>query len=520
MSSRHFRLVKIQSRTEIKILIISCVLYGVDYNPSEVPIVYPEENLDPESLKRKLSQEKEQKRLQEEAEAEAERVNYNNQLEAEKRRKQEEQEHERERPAIDVRVGENENGNESENEQDNHVIPPKHEYLTTSTTVRPTKRRNKHPESICKLPVDPEIDEDFDAGYRFGTRGDSRIEFSEWPAKMRKSYEVSLQFKTSEPDGVLFYAADQRHTDFVALYLRDGYVVHAFSCGSAPTNMTSKNLYNDDQWHTVVITRDQNKGKLVINGDDESFGEATGSSRAMNLMLPYSFGGVNDNALDDLNVNLSLEKDKFFSGCIRNIMTSERKPSKPQPFGVIPCSENVEQGVFFGKGGGHIKLKDRFKVGLDMTISMDIKPRTMNGLLLSVHGKKALLLLQLINGTITFTVNNGDGDIVAVFKPDETQNFCDGAWHSINAVKSKYVITLTVDGVSSQPSIGNANSPSTDTSRPLFLGGHPFLGKARGLTIRRPFLGCVRNVKIKDKLQAIQAGMTVGNVQTGVCPLN
>lgn len=285
--------------------------------------------------------------------------------------------------------------------------------------------------------------------------------------------------------------------------------------------MSSKLLYNDSKWNVVTFSRQQTKGWLKVNADDESFGETGGNARSMNIQSPLYFGGVNPNALQDLKVNLGLEAGKFFTGCIRSIQINERSiTTPPQKYGVFPCSDQVERGVFFGNGAGHVKLKDRFKVGLDLAISMDIKPRTMNGLLLSVHGKKALLLLQLINGTITFTVNNGEGDIVAVFEPEENQNFCDGEWHNIKAIKSRYVITLTVDGVSSTPSVGSTKSPSTDTTRPLFLGGHPYLKKARGLTIRRPYLGCIRDVKIRDKFQPIHPEMTVGNIQCGVCPLN
>lgn len=285
--------------------------------------------------------------------------------------------------------------------------------------------------------------------------------------------------------------------------------------------MTSKFEYNNDQWHTVLFSREQTKGRLLINGEDESVGESTGSTRAMAVQGPFYVGGVNPNILQDLNNNLGLEKGDFFTGCIRNIQSTGRDLGEPtQVVGVQPCSEQIESGIFFGKGGGHVKLKSVFRVGVEMTISMDIKPRTMNGLLLSVHGKKALLLLQLINGTIHFTVDNGEGNIIAIFKPEPNQNFCDGEWHSIKAIKSQYVITLIVDGVNSEPAIGSTTSVSTDTSRPLFLGGHPYLSKARGLTIRRPYLGCIRNVRVKDQLQQIHPGMTIGHVQTGICPLN
>lgn len=114
-------------------------------------------------------------------------------------------------------------------ETENHIFPQHQDnYLTTTTTTRPTKRRPNKQDPICKLPPDPESDVEFDAGYRFGTAIDSRIEFAEVPVKIKKSYEISLEFKTDKPDGVLFYAADSRHTDFIVLYLQNGYVSDKF----------------------------------------------------------------------------------------------------------------------------------------------------------------------------------------------------------------------------------------------------------------------------------------------------
>lgn len=154
-----------------------------------------------------------------------------------------------------------------------------------------------------------------------------------------------------------------------------------------------------------------------------------------------------------------------------------------------------------------------------MTISFDIKPRTLNGLLLSVHGKRAIFALQLINGTINFTVDNGGGPITAVSQPEPNKTFCDGEWHTVAAIKSQYAITLVVDSWQSPTLVGNINYTSADTTRPLFLGGHSHLSKARGLTVRRPFVGCIRNVKIKNVAQPINLSMANGNVRTGICPL-
>lgn len=139
-----------------------------------------------------------------------------------------------------------------ENEEENTIAPPvdvfekqtyteepittttfsRHHIVTTTpalVTKRPTRKRPDFgikQEPICKLPINPNLD-DIDvvkAGYRFGTTVNSRIEIKQIPSRMKKAYEISLEFKTESYEGVLFYAADPSHTDFVALYLKGGKV--------------------------------------------------------------------------------------------------------------------------------------------------------------------------------------------------------------------------------------------------------------------------------------------------------
>ena len=54
------------------------------------------------------------------------------------------------------------------------------------------------------------------------------------------------------------------------------------------------------------------------------------------------------------------------------------------------------------------------------------------GILLAIQGRKDYLMLQMVEGTMTFTVDNGRGPIMAVFKPDSKFKFCDGNWHEIH----------------------------------------------------------------------------------------
>ena len=125
----------------------------------------------------------------------------------------------------------------------------------------------------------------------------------------------------------------------------------------------------------------------------------------------------------------------------------------------------------------------------------------------------------MVDGTMTFTVDNGRGPITAIFKPNDRFNFCDGKWHEIHAVKvrilnsfiwkdihendknyhwiaylyyihfssskkAKNVVTLSVDDIFAQPGIGVPGVSSTDTKHGLFIGGHPKPERLTALQVR------------------------------------
>lgn len=132
--------------------------------------------------------------------------------------------------------------------------------------------------------------------------------------------------------------------------------------------MSSKYQYNNNQWHTVVIRRQQATGSLMIDGHDLVDGESIGNTRVMTLQKPFSIGGVNQNMMEDLVVNTGIDPKKVFRGCIRNIQVGGQPWGVPQnEVGVLPCSEQVEDGVFFG--GGYVKvieMRDFFPHPIDV----------------------------------------------------------------------------------------------------------------------------------------------------------
>ena len=57
-----------------------------------------------------------------------------------------------------------------------------------------------------------------------GNRPDSRWEFSKLPGKVYIKSSISVEFKTTAREGVIFYAAAENQIDFIALYLKNGNV--------------------------------------------------------------------------------------------------------------------------------------------------------------------------------------------------------------------------------------------------------------------------------------------------------
>jgi len=188
-------------------------------------------------------------------------------------------------------------------------------------------------------------------------------------------------------------------------------------------------------------------------------------------------------------------------------------------FDTTSCSGNQERGSFFYSDGGYVKLLDNFKVGLDLDITLQVKPRSLSGILLSVVSPRGdYLMLQMVDGEIIFSVENGEGEIVTRFTPSAENEICNGQWHSIQATKAKNVVRLQFNGVYTVPGIGQAGVSSTDTSDPLYIGGVP--AHHAGVRTSAKYVGCIRDLRIESELQDMSIGETFGHVNLDSCPMN
>lgn len=63
---------------------------------------------------------------------------------------------------------------------------------------------------------------------------------------------------------------------------------------------------------------------------------------------------------------------------------------------------------------------------------MEVRPRNTTGLLLSVHGKKDYMVLELLDSEVVANVENGNGPFRATYKLSNKHYLCDGNWHKIH----------------------------------------------------------------------------------------
>lgn len=63
--------------------------------------------------------------------------------------------------------------------------------------------------------------------------------------------DVELRFRTGSSEGVFMYIEHDEHKDFFGVEMREGRIRLAFDAGSGRVEVTTNEMYNDGEWHTV-----------------------------------------------------------------------------------------------------------------------------------------------------------------------------------------------------------------------------------------------------------------------------
>uniref|UniRef100_A0AAY5EJE9 Neurexin 2 n=1 Tax=Electrophorus electricus TaxID=8005 RepID=A0AAY5EJE9_ELEEL len=137
------------------------------------------------------------------------------------------------------------------------------------------------------------------------------------------SMHLFFQFKTTSTDGLILYNSGDG-SDFIVVELVKGYIHYVFDLGNGPSLMkgNSDKPLNDNQWHSVVMSRDtSNMHTLKI--DSHTVTQHSNGARNLDLKELY-IGGVGKTMYNSLP-KLIASRDGY-QGCLASVDLNGRLP--------------------------------------------------------------------------------------------------------------------------------------------------------------------------------------------------
>uniref|UniRef100_A0A3P8YNI9 Laminin subunit alpha 3 n=1 Tax=Esox lucius TaxID=8010 RepID=A0A3P8YNI9_ESOLU len=235
----------------------------------------------------------------------------------------------------------------------------------------------------------------------------------------------SLDVRTKSSKGLLFYAATRRGSSHMALYMSKGRI--RLSVGKMK-EIFHREKYNDGKWHSVVFSLENKKFRLVVDGIRAQDGQFTNNKAvSMELTSPLYLGSS------------KLLPTHSVIGCVRNFkVNGTHMPEPTTNRGAGPCFNGSPQlGAYFSGRGAHVIINDSFVVGTTFEAVFDIRPRSLNGVLLHVgnsgrpgHGHNARhhLSLYMRRGEVRLPTA-ANSLVVETVTP--RQPLCDGMFHRV-----------------------------------------------------------------------------------------
>ncbi|XP_071754365.2 neurexin-2-beta isoform X17 [Centroberyx gerrardi] len=345
------------------------------------------------------------------------------------------------------------------------------------------------------------------------------------------SMHLFFQFKTTSPDGLILYNSGDG-SDFVVVELVKGYIHYVFDLGNGPSLMkgNSDKPLNDNQWHNVVVSRD-NSNVHILKIDSRTVTQHANGARNLDLKGELYIGGVGKSMYSSLPRLIASREG--YQGCLASVDLNGRLPDlladALHKVGQVEhgcggpsttCTEESchHQGVclqlwegfscdctmttyggpfcsdpgttyIFGRGGALITYTwapnerpstraDRLAVGFSTQQKDAILVRVE-----STHGLGDYLQLHIDQGKIGVIFNVGTDDIT-IDEPAVIVN--DGKYHVVRFTRSGGNATLQVDN---QPVIERyppgRQLTIFNSQAAIKIGGHdkgrPFQGQISGL---------------------------------------
>uniref|UniRef100_A0A8C2Y7M1 Contactin associated protein 2 n=1 Tax=Coturnix japonica TaxID=93934 RepID=A0A8C2Y7M1_COTJA len=347
---------------------------------------------------------------------------------------------------------------------------------------------------------------------------------------------ISLKFKTSESEGVIFHGEGQQG-DYITLELKKAKLFLNLNLGSnqfgsiyGHTSVMTGSLLDDHHWHSVVIERHGRNINLTLDRRVQHF-RTNGEFDYLDLDYEITFGGM------PFSGKPSSSSRKNFKGCMESINyngnnitdLAKRKKLEPSNMGNLSfsCVEPHTVPVFFN-ATSYLEVPGRPSQDV-FSVSFLFRTWNPHGLLVFSNfadGKSSLLFskaggrhsrhLQIINiaqckmfQCLLFFLGSGLND---------------GQWHEVRFLAKENFAVLTIDR--DEASAVRTNSPlQVRTGEKYLFGGFPLqMNDSDHSPFHHSFQGCMQFIHVDDQLvdlQAVEQGQlgSFANVSIDMCAI-
>nr|XP_054604109.1 laminin subunit alpha-2 isoform X1 [Nothobranchius furzeri] len=417
-------------------------------------------------------------------------------------------------------------------EEQKPATPPPAEATPLSAVAPPTARSDPATDlDSCASAEAPVV---LEQAHQFGLTRNSHMSFAFDDTKVREKVVLELELRTKEQSGLVLYMARINHADFVSIQVKDGQVCLGYDLGHGNTSGCVPFSINDGSWHKIRVNRHKQRALLSVDGNYTKHMTSPKKADLLDVVGLVYVGG--------LPLNYTTKRIgpilHSINGCLRNLrmgggLTSvatgrsklidmDLKLDMATPTSshmVGRCFVATETGTYFD-GTGYLQAVASYRVGLDVSITLEFRTSRTSGVLLAVSNKASDGLgLEIVQGKLLFHVDNGAGRITALHVP-EGKGFCDGRWHTLTANKIRHRVELIIDGKRSQAQSPNPRSNTCDTNDPVYVGGHPAGVRQAALSTNTSFKGCMKNLKITKASKTMDVHFNKAVKIKGVQPLS
>ncbi|XP_076729791.1 neurexin 3b isoform X11 [Maylandia zebra] len=369
-----------------------------------------------------------------------------------------------------------------------------------------------------------------------------------WDASTRS--DMTFQFKTSEPEGLMLYFDDGGYCDFLLLAVSEGKLQLRVSIDCAETTITSDKMVNDSRWHFAAINRHNLRTGLALDGQTKTE-EVRPQRQFMNIVSDLFLGGLPGDIRTSAITLPSVRELAPFKGIITDLSYGSKLPTlinsqkvRLEMMGL--CTENpcenggicsladgepycdcsrtgyvgryCTEAVLRKPGLAHLKAEqareenvatfrgsEYFCYDLSQNpiqsssdeITLSFKTWQRNGLLLHTGKSADYVNLALKDGAVSLVINLGSGAFEAIVEPVNGK-FNDNSWHDIKVTRNLRQVTISVDGILTTTGYTQEDYTMLGSDDFFYVGGSPSTADLPGSPVSNNFMGCLKEVVYKN----------------------